>query len=221
MTASMETIPCPACSELILPVAKKCKHCGEWIEKLSQQPALKTSRGTVSSTVGLIACQSCGKQIAQSADNCPNCGAKNSFEHPAVTSFKRRAQSGFEGVKSYTYITTQTSVKGLGNIPTIGATIGLLPLLGGLWSLWFAAFRLCGDCPVKSAWQYEAYLAGGADAFGFFGWIGVIGGGLMIGLSKKEVSFEARIENNRLDWKSNNDEYWKPIRDFFSKELRR
>lgn len=32
MQAAESTAPCPFCAEQILPTAKKCKHCGEWLD---------------------------------------------------------------------------------------------------------------------------------------------------------------------------------------------
>ena len=38
--ASINTKPCPFCGELILTVAKKCKHCGEFLNMTQPRPAL-------------------------------------------------------------------------------------------------------------------------------------------------------------------------------------
>ena len=48
-----ETKYCPYCGEEILAVAKKCKHCGEWLEKQ---------------------CPSCGKWIEAGTAKCQFCG---------------------------------------------------------------------------------------------------------------------------------------------------
>jgi predicted ATP-dependent serine protease len=37
MSDSEETKKCPYCSELILATAKKCKHCGEWLEESNER----------------------------------------------------------------------------------------------------------------------------------------------------------------------------------------
>lgn len=34
-----ERIECPACGESILPAARKCKHCGEWVQPPASPPA--------------------------------------------------------------------------------------------------------------------------------------------------------------------------------------
>ena len=51
-------IPCPVCGEMILKVAKKCKHCGEWIE---QTPKV------------MIRCSVCGECVEQGQERCPIC----------------------------------------------------------------------------------------------------------------------------------------------------
>lgn len=38
-----ERIECPACGESILPAAKKCKHCGEWVQPQAAPAAPPTS----------------------------------------------------------------------------------------------------------------------------------------------------------------------------------
>jgi hypothetical protein len=50
----METKQCPFCGERILAVAKKCKHCGEWLEEPKQEsrPPVKTQ--TVNQLPGWI-----------------------------------------------------------------------------------------------------------------------------------------------------------------------
>ncbi|MDO4159334.1 MAG: zinc-ribbon domain-containing protein [Prevotellaceae bacterium] len=59
-----ETKQCPYCGEEILSVAKKCKHCGEWLETTSPEPAK------------MIECPICGEEISEDADICPYCNEK-------------------------------------------------------------------------------------------------------------------------------------------------
>lgn len=51
-----KTRRCPYCGEEILAVARKCKHCGEWLDKKEQKP-----------------CPVCGEQIDIEATSCPYC----------------------------------------------------------------------------------------------------------------------------------------------------
>lgn len=53
-----ETKTCPCCGEEILAVAKKCKHCGEWLNK-PEQPRKS--------------CPICGESIDAEAEICPFC----------------------------------------------------------------------------------------------------------------------------------------------------
>ena len=55
-----ETKRCPYCGEEILAVAKKCKHCGEWLETKENEKEKK-------------ACPVCGELIDDYLDICPFC----------------------------------------------------------------------------------------------------------------------------------------------------
>lgn len=50
---------CPYCGEEILAVAKKCRHCGEWLEK--------------DNTTKQIVCPICGEMIDDGLETCPIC----------------------------------------------------------------------------------------------------------------------------------------------------
>jgi uncharacterized membrane protein YhaH (DUF805 family)/DNA-directed RNA polymerase subunit RPC12/RpoP len=58
-----ETKKCPYCGEEILAVAKKCKSCGEWLDK---EPVKKK----------MITCPVCGEQIEEGTEVCPYCHEK-------------------------------------------------------------------------------------------------------------------------------------------------
>lgn len=58
-----ETKNCPFCGEEIMATAKKCKHCGEWLEK--QEENLETKE-----------CPVCGESIPANAITCKHCGEK-------------------------------------------------------------------------------------------------------------------------------------------------
>ena len=57
MEQNKETIRCPFCGEEILAVAKKCKHCGEWIEEkntVEEKPSQKDSTELQNSVRGAV-----------------------------------------------------------------------------------------------------------------------------------------------------------------------
>lgn len=58
-----ETKKCPFCGEEILAVAKKCKHCGEWINNNEEQKEEKE----------MIPCPICGELIEEGTIRCPHC----------------------------------------------------------------------------------------------------------------------------------------------------
>ena len=59
-----ETKRCPYCGEEILAVAKKCKHCGEWLENEVKE---------------MKACPICGEMIDPDLDVCPHCDEPTRF----------------------------------------------------------------------------------------------------------------------------------------------
>ena len=59
---------CPYCGEEILAVAKKCKHCGEWLDKEPEQQKEMTR------------CSVCGEIVEKGLEKCPLC---NEHLHPS------------------------------------------------------------------------------------------------------------------------------------------
>lgn len=66
---------CPYCGEEILAVARKCKHCGEWLDK--EEPKKEEKK--------MVACPVCGEDIEEGTEVCPYC-------HERVGQEKSKAQ---------------------------------------------------------------------------------------------------------------------------------
>lgn len=86
-----ETKVCPYCGEEILAVAKKCKHCGEWLDKPKQPQK---------------SCPVCGETIDAKAEICPFCkeltnGSENSPEpmncDPQISRSAGSARKWYDG----------------------------------------------------------------------------------------------------------------------------
>ena len=61
-----ETKTCPFCGEEIMVTAKKCKHCGEWLDKQDEKQKVQQTK----------VCPVCGETILASTAICEHCGEK-------------------------------------------------------------------------------------------------------------------------------------------------
>ena len=158
------TTACPNCGQEILATAKKCKHCGEWLEKK---------------------CPHCGEWIKIDAMKCRHCGswlnkfAKERYERennipqavdPELE--KRRAEKEKKGEKIAT----------AGCIMTIECGIALTLLYFALhWSLWQVVLAGIG-CFFLLSFRTLRFLFGVAISFFWaaLGW--EIGDSLIMGI---------------------------------------
>lgn len=104
-----QTKKCPYCGEEILAVARKCKHCGEWLDRKEQKPCPVCGELTDSDAsvcphckepittipvnrpvrsdaeeklpqdVPLYYCKTCKAKLNINAETCPQCGDKDPF----------------------------------------------------------------------------------------------------------------------------------------------
>lgn len=64
-----ETKNCPYCGEEILAVAKKCKHCGEWLEPKDTEKKMRE-------------CPICGEYVSEDTEVCPYCNERITESEP-------------------------------------------------------------------------------------------------------------------------------------------
>ena len=67
-----KTKACPMCGEPILAIAKKCRHCGEYLDGSSRATAQTEARPSAADTTRNL-CPFCCKEIAPSSTVCPHC----------------------------------------------------------------------------------------------------------------------------------------------------
>lgn len=80
-----ETKRCPYCGEEILAIAKKCKHCGEWLE--TKEPVKEKK-----------ACPVCGEAVDADIEVCPYCKEPTHFNDSSQESKVFSQDYGSHGV---------------------------------------------------------------------------------------------------------------------------
>lgn len=83
-----ETKRCPYCGEEIFAVAKKCKHCGEWMEQKEPEKEKK-------------ACPVCGELIDEGLKICPYCKEQTHFEENMSVGLSQESVNGADNNQLY------------------------------------------------------------------------------------------------------------------------
>lgn len=127
-----ETKRCPYCGEEILAVAKKCKHCGEWLEEKRSKacpvcgeqidedasicPHCKEKLETTNENIvnknsyyddmteNYLYCKSCKRKISDGASSCPHCGDSDPFYFNELKKNKKNSNIGCFGVFGIAFI---------------------------------------------------------------------------------------------------------------------
>lgn len=96
-----KTKRCPYCGEEILAIAKKCKHCGEWLDETHPLKETKTlsdtsnpKETTVVNDGHFLYCKTCKEKISSSAQICPNCGDTDPFYFVDITNNRKKVGLG-------------------------------------------------------------------------------------------------------------------------------
>ncbi len=142
----------------------------------------------------LIACSTCGVQIAKSASSCPSCGARNTWVHPEILRFQTRVSELPPAGATYGW--TSTVITGMGPANR-GATMRVLSA---------AIVVLAAGTIFGQAWLLS------------------IGGILMaVACAMMVLLRDKGIPQCRMDfstdphaWSSNDESYWAPLRGYFN-----
>jgi hypothetical protein len=155
----------------------------------------------------MIACPACGRTIARTADACPGCGAKNEWVHPEIRRFvgslpRIKTADRFQcfwaqsRVWGHAVLSTQESkVRGFGlALIGVGAAVAVLSgCLGSIGGLIFLAG--IGACLVGLV-MVVIHAVSDDQVF-------------------RTVKFELDFGSSPPQWTSNDEKFWRPVRDFF------
>ncbi len=144
-----ETKKCPFCGEEILVAAKKCKHCGEWLDKVESNETKD--------------CPICGETISANSATCEHCGESllNKKETPGKNANTEKFPDELKKFNWGAFLTGW--IWGLGNNVRIAlwTLIGLLsfiPVLGILVAFAVFAFQIwLGINGNKLAWESKQW----------------------------------------------------------------
>jgi hypothetical protein len=142
------------------------------------------------STNLLVKCEACGKDIAQTAVTCPNCGAQNNFVHPNVKEFLALQ---CKHTPSFKYQHTGLRVN--------GSTQRHVELVDLSWKLWIAAAVLW----FFLAFPYIILAYAIAMAAAACWLIGQFAG-------TKAQSFQVDYSSGSPVWNSTDDSYWAEVK---------
>jgi len=145
-------------------------------------------------------CGTCEKQIAIDAATCPACGALNKYVHPCVARFMNEEVRFAEMPR---FAATHDKFRVMGQMDNPKTTKSLKTMQIGL-IVGLVAIVLCF---LDMGWGVSMMLiAVGIGAFG------QIRGGVD---TNTQLRFQADFSSGRLNWLSDDDKIWAPVKAFF------
>ena len=157
-----ETKRCPYCGEEILAIAKKCKHCGEWLseKKTEEKPKQMTP------------CPICSELIEEGTEICPHCherlGETIKQDHTTLSGIEKNKQcKEYDNSRSFfDYYIVEPFLR---NYATFNARLNRKHYFVGLsvWTITFLALFLvfAGAMEDDTPFVYQIIVTG---LFGFF-----------------------------------------------------
>jgi hypothetical protein len=144
-------------------------------------------------------CPACGKSIAQTADTCPGCGAKNTFIHPNIEKLIAVANTVTTRAWKYEYkrlqmtgVTVNTKADSLTKVQNGMFVAGFL-----MWLFLRSPFSLLGIL------------------IGFMGF-GVLA--YVKGLERQDKQFVVDYSSGKPVWQSNDDAFWGKVKEIMTAE---
>lgn len=161
----------------------------------------------------LMPCNACGQQIAMTAAACPKCGAPNNWLHPEIERF-RASLGQFGHMPPFNVNWDRSVLRGTAEVKRGAHALGDFgwkAMAVGLLSMLLGAF-LPGTLGVLVPWV--------------IGPLGLFGGLVLmlvstLGNTKTSdfvVSFVVDFSHSPPRWQSDDDEFWKDVKQFFFAE---
>ena len=212
--ASGRSIPCPKCKAVLT-----VPHIIMAKAVVAPNPPTHNNPANSESTT-LTPCRTCQRQIAATAHSCPGCGAPNGWIHPDVDRFLKNLDK-IKLPASFKHDSTKTGVHGTAKILTPGPASQWFLIAGGLGILLIVISLALSNylgVNMRSTSTSTFFSLSNGSTLTFTGGLILI----VLAAALRNAAFQQRwfkidLSMTPPTWESNDDEFWKPIREFFLK----